>query len=263
MITVTQIGRVFVKATRFLNPDWVEVDADGIRHDRIFGLAEADDRFVTTERHGDFFPLTFHYESNGDRLRLEMPDGEVMEGYAGAIGRRWEHDHHGIRRIPIGEVEGPWSSAISAFAGRPIRLVRCLGQASALDVMPITFVTTGSLQRLGRELGGPMEAARFRPGFVFDNNQEHVEDGWDGRLLRVGDVTLRVRTPVPRCSIPGLDPTHGVRDLDVMKGLIRYRPKQAYPGQPPESAVTPGFATYAEVLEPGIVRVGDRVELVP
>ena len=108
-----------------------------------------------------------------------------------------------------------------------------------------------------------MEAARFRPGFVFDNNQEHVEDGWDGRLLRVGDVTLRVRTPVPRCSIPGLDPTHGVRDLDVMKGLIRYRPKQAYPGQPPESAVTPGVATYAEVVEPGIVRVGDPVELVP
>ena len=75
-------------------------------------------------------------------------------------------------------------------------------------------------------------------------------------------ITLRVRTPVPRCPIPGLDPTHGVRNLEVMKELIRYRPKQAYPGQPPESAVTPGFATYAEVVEPGTVRVGDQVELV-
>ena len=262
MITVTQIGCVFVKATRFLNPDWVAVEAGGIRHDRIFGLAEADDRFVSTERHGDFFPLTFQYESDGDRLRLKMPDGEAMEGYAGAIGRRWESDHHGIRRIPVGEVEGPWSAAISGFVGRPIRLVRCLGQTSALDVMPITFVTTGSLQRLGRELGAPVDAARFRPGFVFDNEQEHEEDGWDGRLLRVGEVTLRVRTPVPRCSIPGLDPVGGLRDLEVMKGLIRYRPKQAYPDQPPESAVTPGFATYADVVEPGIVRVGDRVELV-
>ena len=261
MITVTQIGRVFVKATRFLHPEQVDVDAGGIRHDRVFALAEADDRFVSTERHGDFFPLTFHYDFAQDRLRLEMPDGEVLEGDAGTIGRRWEHDHHGIRMIPVVEVEGPWNLAISRFVGRAIRVVRCLGRTSALDVLPITFVTTGSLRRRGQELGQVVGAARFRPGFVFDFTREHEAAHWDGRFLKVGSVTLRVRTPVPRCSIPGLDPEHGVRDLEVMKGLIRYRPKQAYPGQPPESAVTPGFATYAEVVEPGTVRLGDKVEL--
>ena len=41
MMTVAAIGRVYVKATRFLAASAVEVDLDGIRHDRAFALVEA------------------------------------------------------------------------------------------------------------------------------------------------------------------------------------------------------------------------------
>lgn len=260
MITVAQLGRVYVKATRFLHPEVVEIDRVGIRYDRDFALAEADDSFVSTENHGAFFPLAFAYEANSDRLRLTFPDGRVVEGPAAGSGRAWERNHFGIRRFPVAEVEGPWAAILSDYAGRPIRLVRCLTSGSGVDVLPVTFVTTGSLRRLERELGAPVEAARFRPGLVLDNTVEHEEDGWDGRLIHVGSALLRVRTPVPRCSIPGLDPVKGDRDLEVMKGLIRYRDKQAYPDGLLPGYATPGFATYAEVVEPGVVRLGDRVE---
>ena len=40
MITVHQIGRTFVKATQFTNPETVEVLASGIRGDRDFFLLE-------------------------------------------------------------------------------------------------------------------------------------------------------------------------------------------------------------------------------
>ena len=80
--------------------------------------------------------------------------------------------------------------------------------------------------------------------------------------MRVGTATLKVRTPVPRCAIPGVHPVSGMRDLDVMKALIRYRDKQAYPDGLLAGYATPGFATYAEVVEPGLVRLGDRVDLI-
>ena len=98
--------------------------------------------------------------------------------------------------------------------------------------------------------------------FVIENDEAHAEDAWDGRLLRLGDsCVLRVRTSVPRCAIPGFNPTSGERDQDVMKGLIRYRDKVSLPdGLIPDYA-TPGFASYAEVISPGRVTVGDAATL--
>lgn len=66
-------------------------------------------------------------------------------------------------------MEGPWSQALSEYAGRPIRLLRCAAQGGAIDVFPVTLVSTGSLRRLAREVGTPVDAARFRAGFVLDN----------------------------------------------------------------------------------------------
>ena len=59
-----------------------------------------------------------------------------------------------------------------------------------------------------------------------------------------------------------MNPASGARDQDVMRGLIRYRPKTALPDGLLPGYATPGFATYAEVVEPGPVQVGDAVELI-
>jgi hypothetical protein len=46
-----------------------------------------------------------------------------------------------------------------------------------------------------------------------------------------------------------------------MRSLILTRPKTGLPDGLLPGYATPGFATYAEVLEPGEVAVGDKVEL--
>jgi uncharacterized protein len=260
MMTVSRIGRVYVKATQFLQSTRVDVDADGIRHDRAFALLEADDCFVPSDRHSDFLALRFDYDAMGEQLSLALPDGRVVEGPAVADGREFGVDLHGLREVPVREVGGPWADTLSAHAGRPVRLVRCLG-STAIDVFPVTFVTTGSLERLAQEVGEAVDPSRFRAGFVIDNDAAHAEDDWDGRHLRLGSTVLRVRTAVPRCAITGMNPASGARDQDVMRGLIRYRPKTALPDGLLPGYATPGFATYAEVVEPGPVQVGDAVEL--
>jgi len=261
VMTVNRIGRVFVKATQFLHPTAVDVDTDGIRHDRAFALVEADDKFVPSDRHGDFFALRFDYDDAAQTLALQLPDGRTIEGPAQADGRAWAVDHFGLRNIDVREVEGPWEAALSAHAGRPVRLVRCMTHGAAIDVFAVTFVTTGSLRRIAREFGAEVDPARFRAGFVIDNGDEHAEDAWADRHLRLGEALLKVRTAVPRCGITGLNPTSGARDQDVMRTLIKYRPKAALPDGLLPGYATPGFATYAEVVEPGRVALGDRVEL--
>lgn len=261
MMTVAQIGQVFVKATRFLHPDDVEVERDGIRHDRAFALVEADDRFVSSDQHSKFIPLKFTFNAQEDSLRLEFADGRCVDGPAGPSDHAFGIDHAGIRTIEVSEVAGPWQEVLSEHAGRSIRLVRCLSTGGSIDVLPVTLLTTGSLRRLSREVGTPVDATRFRAGFVIDNKVEHEEDDWDGRTLRIGTALLKVRTAVPRCAITGFNPASGLRDQEVMKSLIRYRDKAKLPdGMLPDYA-TPGFATYAEVVEAGKVRLGDSVEL--
>lgn len=263
MMKVAAIGRVYVKATRFLAPGEVEVDPDGIRHDRAFALVEADNSFVNSDQHRFFMPLVFDYDAGTDSLRLSLPDGRIIEGPGRPGARRFGIDYHGLRVIEVAEVDGPWQAVLSEFAGRPIRLVRCLTQGRAIDVFPITLVATGSLARLSREVGAPVDAARFRAGFVIEHHEEHGEDAWTDRLLRVGSVLLRVRTSVPRCAVTGFNPASGARDQDVMKSLIRYREKVALPDGLLPGYATPGFASYAEVIEAGHVRLGDPVELLP
>jgi len=260
---VVSIGQVYVKATRFLQPEVVIVDADGIRHDRAFALVEADDKFVNSDQHRVFLPLRFDYDAAADSLTLELPDGRRIEGPAAPSGRRYGIDHFGLRTIEVAEVDGPWRAILSEFAQRPIGLVRCLSEARALDVFPITLLTTGSLARLARELGATVDAPRFRAGFVIEHAGEHEEDGWDGRSLTLGEAVLRVRTSVPRCAIPGFNPASGERDQDVMKSLLRYRDKVGLPDGMMPGYATPGFASYAEVLRPGRVAVGDEVALLP
>ena len=89
--------------------------------------------------------------------------------------------------------------------------------------------------------------------FEIDGIAAHEEDSWRNRRLRVGTATLLVGDPTPRCAVPSASPDTGVRDRDVLRELLEKR-------GPVEGE--PCMGVYAEVLEPGTVRVGDELELV-
>ena len=259
---VEKIGQVIVKATQFLSPQQVEVVKDGICNDRAFALVEADGRFIGSQQHSEFIPLRFTLNSDNSVLRLELSDGQIVEGDVSHSKQPFSVNHAGLRSIEVAEVKGLWAKVLTEFAGRPIRLVKCLSVGGAIDVFPITFFTTGSLRRLEREVGAPVDQARLRAGFIISNELAHEEDNWSGRHIRIGSVVLRIRTGVPRCQVVGFNPKKGQSDQEVMKALIKYREKVNLPdGLLPDYA-TPGFATYAEVIQEGIVTVGDTVELV-
>ncbi len=149
-------------------------------------------------------------------------------------------------------VEGPWAAALSAFAGRPIRLIRCDRPGGTRDGNPTSLVTDGSLAEFSRQAGvDGVDARRFRMLIELEGATAHEEDEWIGRRIAIGDAVLAVTKPDARCAITTQDPDTGVRDLDTLRTLIAYRGLR--------DRKHADFGVLADVERPGRVRLGDEV----
>ena len=108
-------------------------------------------------------------------------------------------------------------------------------------------------------MGGlPKESRSSRPGgfgpnFLIEGCSPHEEDSWLGGVIAVGpELRLRLVAPDPRCAITTVAPDTGERDFDVPRMLLTYRP----------ASRAPYFGVYGVVESPGVVSLGDEVEVV-
>ena len=91
--------------------------------------------------------------------------------------------------------------ALSGFLGRPVQLRR-ESDVPHHDEAPVHLLTTGSVAELGRQLGRPVDARRFRANILIETATPpgFVEDDWVGRELAIGDtVVLALGAGMPRC----------------------------------------------------------------
>jgi uncharacterized protein YcbX len=175
----------------------------------------------------------------------------VLTGSAAGDGARI-HSTVGSLEIRAGVVEGPWTGPLSDLAGEPVRRARAVDGVET-SAAPVTLVSDGSLQRVARQAGvTSLDARRFRMLFELARCGEHEEDGWEGRLVRLGDALVRVGSGVVRCAVTTRDPETAQRDIDILRHLAEYR------GRGDDGGVL--FGVYAAVERPGRVRVGDAVE---
>lgn len=262
MMNVTDIGMTFVKCTRFLTVDAVRLELHGLAGDREFILVDRHGGLMPAHHHGLFSMLSFRFDPASERLVLTFPGGRVVEGSGAAVGGAMALDYLGMRTIDVCAVEGDWDRLLTEHAGRPVRMVRSVRAGGGIDVLPVTFFTTGSLHALSERMGGHIDPRRFRANFVIDHDQPFAEDDWDRRLLRIGEALLRVRSPVPRCAVTHVHPDSGANDAAIVPILGKFRERVRLPDGLMPSYATPGFASYAEVLEPGTVRRGDEARLI-
>ena len=261
MMRVADIGMAFVKCTRFLNVETARIERHGIDGDREFILLDQHGAPMPSHHHGVFAPLTFRFDSASERLTLTFPNGRKIEGRAAGRGSIMALDYMGMRMVDVRDVYGDWNQILTEHAGRPVRMVRSVRAGGGIDVLPITFFTTGSLRNLSQRLGQALDPRRFRANLVIDHDQPFAEDGWEGSTLRIGEVLLRVRSGVPRCVVTQCHPETGANDMAVVPALGKFRDRVHLPDGLMPSYSTPAFASYAEVLEPGLIKRGDQVQL--
>jgi uncharacterized protein YcbX len=177
-----------------------------------------------------------------------------------SLGAEVTTDFYG-RQVVGNYVEGPWSVALSGWAGQPLRLVQS-PPGAAVDRARghVSLISTASLAELGREAaqGEPVDGRRFRMLFELDGCDPHEEDGWVEQHIRIGEAVISIRGDVGRCAITTQNPETGTPDFDTLRTIATYR---GFTENEAGQRHIP-FGVYGEVTEPGRVTIGAAVEVV-
>ena len=247
-LKVVRAGFAPIKGTRHLAHDRVVLDAQGVVGDRGFALVSVDEtdpargRVLRTVQHPSL--VAVRAQLAGDRLEVELPDGETAAAEPAATGERLTCDYWG-REVELELLGGPHTGLFSRWLDRPVRLARAR-RGDVVFAGSVSVVTTASLRDLARQAGAnALDAARFRPNLVVETDEPYVEETWLGREIRVGEATLRIGVPIPRCAVIDVRPETGERDVRLLKTLASHRPLNR--------AGEPAFGVFAEVVTPGAV----------
>ena len=248
--TVASLAIAPVKGMRVAEPDQIEIGPAGPVGDRAFVAVGANGRLLRTTATPELTQVAPSWDAAARLLTLRFPDGEEVtepvEGGEPASAALYNH-----RRVHGRLVNGRLADALSAHLGKPARLIALDPGQTGADDFPVTVMSTASLSALGEALkDGEPDARRFRISVTVDGVEAWEEHGWGGRELQVGEATLRVDDPVPRCVVTTRDPERGERDVPVLRALAKLRGKDD---------VT--FGVWCEVVEPGRVRRGDPVSV--
>jgi MOSC domain-containing protein len=256
--SVLRISIAPVKGLGLVHPGAVTLNTTGVAENRRFHLVDADGRRYNQLRNGALVRIRPEYDPDAERLALHFPDGSIAVGEL-ELGEEITTDFYG-RPVTGRLVEGPWSGALSAWAGRPLRLVQSPpGAAVDRSRGHVSLISRASLEELGRQAGvAPVDGRRFRMLFELDGCGPHEEDGWIEHRVRIGAAVVRLRGDVGRCAITTQNPETGAPDLDTLRTISSYR---GFTANENGDRHIP-FGVYGEVLEPGRVVLGDSVQVV-
>jgi uncharacterized protein YcbX len=250
---VAWISHCPVKGLAIRQLDQCDLTEAGVAGDREFFLVDENDRLVNAKGLGILQQIVPRHDREAGVLALAFPDGTTISqqvSFNGALRAVFWKETLDVR-----VVDGPWSEALSEFAGRNLRLVRA--SAPAPDRMrsgAATILGTGSLSAIARILGvEEVDARRFRMTFGIDGLAAHEEDEWLGRRVRLGEAVVVPQGNVGRCAVTTQNADTGAPDLDTLKALAAYR-------RVVEATEPLPFGVYAAVTQPGRVCVGDTVE---
>lgn len=154
-----------------------------------------------------------------------------------------------IVHTPAGARFDVTAPALAAELGASVRAMKL--NRGTFDSMPLSVISTRSVESLGTLLGAGLNVLRFRPNLVVETfgATAFPEDEWVGRALRIGTTWIRIDRRDKRCVVINVDPQTGRRDPAVLSTLAAAR----------ESCL----GVYGSTIRPGRVAVGDSVVLLP
>ena len=237
----------------------------GLPLDRRYGLLDATTGLVATAKHPRLWRRLLQYTASveDDRVRVTAPDGHTLDVDDPRLPDELAADLGRVVTIaaarPGGaEVERPDPEDVlehgveHEVAAPTLEISMGSAADTFVDYAPVHLITTATLDHLG------MDAQRYRPNLVVESDTApFAETDWVGRELTVGEATLRIVLPTPRCSVPTLEHGDLPRAPEALRPLLSGNRVDV-----PGFGVLPCAGVYAEVVRGGTVRRGDTVTLV-
>ncbi|MBJ7609666.1 MAG: MOSC domain-containing protein [Candidatus Dormibacteraeota bacterium] len=250
--TVAWLSIAPVKGLRVQELGALHLDRHGARGDRRFVITDGACHLVNGKRLPSLVQVVA--EATESLLSLRFPDGTVVSAEP-RLGEPATLIAYGHPR-PVRTVLGPWATALSEFAGMALRVVQPLDPGDGVDRRRdagVSLLSTASLDSLAASAGvDSVDPRRFRMTIGIAGIDAFEEERWLGQTLRVGPATLRVGGNVGRCAVTTLDPDGGAVDLPTLHLLRGLREHVAATEPLP-------FGVWGEVVEPGLVQVGDEI----
>jgi hypothetical protein len=254
--TVAWIHTAPIKALAIEARERVHLGKLGVAGDRRFCVVDPEGRMINAKRVNALVTVRPSFADEGRSLTLRMPDGSSVSGDV-ALGHALSVAIYGHQCEAL-EVDGPFSDALSALAGQPLRLVRFAMEGEGVDrsdeLGAATLLSQASLEEIGRVAGAerPVDPRRFRMLFGIAGVPAHAEDAWIGRPVRIGEAVVTPLGNVGRCAVTTVDPVSGRSDLDTLSALATYRGENV-------TTEPLAFGLWARVDETGDVALGDPV----
>lgn len=141
---------------------------------------------------------------------------------------------------------------LSQQSGHPIHLMKL--NRGVFDAMPISVISTTTVQTVANALEQPVDARRFRANIVVDvaePEHDYPEAQWLHQTLTIGDgddpAQIQTNYRTQRCAMINIDPDTSARNPEVLKKV----------GDLWEACA----GIYGAVQRLGMIRVGDAVKI--
>lgn len=265
--TVSSVHRFAVKSMQGESPRSIDVDANGVVGDRGWALRDSESGKLVSAKRPRLWRAALDCSADGtdEDVRVTLPSGDTFGiqdpglpiALEALFGRtvtveRATHAQQGAYASDWPEIEG------LTLAGEFDFPTNLTGEGTTfVDVGVLHLLTTTSMGSLAAALpSATIDLRRFRPSIVLDTPSldGYPENDWAGRRITIGDVSLVLGDPTPRCVMttiaqPGLE-----RAPAVLQTIAR------------ENRLTNELGTfaclgcYATVDRAGTIEVGSPVE---
>lgn len=113
---------------------------------------------------------------------------------------------------------------LSREAGEEIRVLQ-VGRGT-FDSMPVSVLSTATLDQVSAECGQALDARRFRANIVIEPEKGGAREmDWIGKTLVFGKAgspaRLRVVAPIDRCVMVTIDPDSAMRDPKILRHVAQ------------------------------------------
>ena len=291
--TLAELWRFPVKSMGGQRVDEVAVNARGVRADRLWAvrdLAERHHRVGAQDARSAGLPRRYASApgpdagpGNAPEVVITLPDGgEVSSGDPGVHARISDAVGRDVRltalppvadtsahRLSVQQSRSTYSVAevrrdfgltgdeplpdTSMFSAKQLlTLARFPPRPARSSTWAGASAEPASLASLspGEAVLRSYDVRRFRPNVLVEigrYGRRVPEAGWVGSVLHIGTSTMRVTTPTIRCVVP----TRPQPGLELDRALTRRLAER-----------TDRFlGVYADVTEPGVLRVGDELRI--